>query len=653
MNAFRPTAAMLAVCVASVTAGCGTVREARDEVMAQLPIERKAMTMPMTFVDAPTVVERKGKMLTATAVTYKKNTGTWLRNITVDINAGNPTSLSQIVAQFAAKGVNVSSDLALDNITFVGRVNRTDAESALRIVLGSSGLDYDVDDLRKIVTIKPISARTWYINLGNRRSAFSTAGTQGSGNGNGSQGGGAGQQSGQGQQGMQSGQGGQAGGSPQNGGNSSDMQGGGNGQASSNTSQTSSTSGSDSSGSIGVSNNEDFWGALSRELTSRLNVLVPVPKNAGYRGSGTISTGGMVSGAALPSPALPGMPMAGGMPNQYGPGFQGPAMPGALPSDGAGGVSDLYVSKKVGTFALNPETGAITVQAPHWVLSELDTYFTRTAKMFNTLVSFEGRLVLVSNGRNKKEAFDIQRFAQFASGRYGAVISNNGLGGVTVGFQPGSTIPTVSAGGQSVGGALLGIVSAKDGLQIFNDYLEEYTDTLIIQKPRLATTSGVPGTYSNFNRDYYTLVSQSATSGNTGAAVQATTTTLNPIDFGTELQVYPRFDIATGMMRTAIKLRSVVKEGEKPIQQQLTVGNGVQSVTQSIPLPRELKLGGEVLLRDGDLIIVGGQTEDALQTNENGVPGPDGPIGGVLGTKRSTRSGGTYYFALKVTIREL
>jgi hypothetical protein len=79
----------------------------------------------------------------------------------------------------------------------------------------------------------------------------------------------------------------------------------------------------------------------------------------------------------------------------------------------------------------------------------------------------------------------------------------------------------------------------------------------------------------------------------------------------------------------------------------------VQSVTQSIPLPRELKLGGEVLLRDGDLIIVGGQTEDSLQTNENGVPGPDGPIGGVLGTKRSTRSGGTYYFALKVTIREL
>ena len=647
MNAIRPTTAALAVCVATALAGCGTVREARDEVTAQQPIARKAMAEPLAFVDMPVVVERKGRMLTATAVTYQKNTGAWLRNVMVAVNAGNPTSLSQIVAQFAAKGLNVTSDLPLDSMTFTGRVSRTDAESALRLVLGSSGLDYDVDDQRKIVTIKPVSARTWYINLGNRRSAFSTIGGQGSMGGNSSQAGGNDPQSGQGQQGMQSGgqAGGQSGGLTQNSGSTSGVQGAGNGQSNQNGSQTASSSSSDNSGGIGLSTNEDYWGALSRELTSRLQVLIPVPKNSVNRGSAIA--------AGAPLPQLPGLPMAGGLPMQLNPALQAPTMPNGQPSDGANTVADLYVSKKIGTFALNPETGAITVQAPHWVLSDLDTYFNRTAKMFNTLVSFEGRLVLVSNGRNKKEAFDVQRFAQFASGRYGAIISNNGLGGVTVGFQPGTTIPTVSAGGQNVGGALLGIVSAKDGLQIFNDYLEEYTDTLIIQKPRLATTSGVPGTYSNFNRDYYTLVSQSATSGNTGAAVQATTTTLNPIDFGTELQVYPRFDIATGMMRTAIKLRSVVKEGEKPIQQQLTVGNGVQSVTQSIPLPRELKLGGEVLLRDGDLIIVGGQTEDALQTNENGVPGPDGPIGGVLGTKRSTRSGGTYYFALKVTIREM
>jgi hypothetical protein len=645
MKSISLTAAALPVCMAVTLAGCGTVREARDEVTSQQPIARKAMAEPLVFADGPAVVERKGRMLTATAVTYQKNTGVWLRSVMVDVNAGSPTALSQIVAQFAAKGVNVTSDLPLDNVTFVGRVNRTDAESALRLVLGSSGLDYDVDDQRRIVTIKPISSRTWYINLGNRRSAFSTAGTQGTVGGNAPQSGGTDGPSGQGQQGNQSGQAGQTGGVAQNTGNTSGVQGTGTGQSNASGSQISSTSGSENLGNIGSSNNEDFWGSLSRELTSRLQVLVPVPKGAVNRGNA------MAVGAPLP--ALPGLPMPAGLPTQLNPALQAPAMPTGQPGEGASAVADLYVSKKIGTFALNPETGAITVQAPHWVLSELDTYFTRTAKMFNTLVSFEGRLVLVSNGRNKKEAFDIQRFAQFASGRYGAIISNNGLGGVTVGFQPGTTIPTVSAGNQDVGGALLGIVSAKDGLQIFNDYLEEYTDTLIIQKPRLATTSGVPGTYSNFNRDYYTLVSQSATSGNTGAAVQATTTTLNPIDFGTELQVYPRFDIATGMMRTAIKLRSVVKEGEKPIQQQLTVGNGVQSVTQSIPLPRELKLGGEVLLRDGDLIIVGGQTEDSLQTNENGVPGPDGPIGGVLGTKRSTRSGGTYYFALKVTIREL
>src|SRR5207244_3411366 len=121
MNAFRLTAVAMAACAVTVLAGCGTVRDARDEVVAQQPVARKAIAEPIMLAETPVVVERKGKMLTATSVSYQKNSGAWLRNIMVDVNAGNPTALSQIVAQLAAKGLNVSSDLPLDNITFVGR----------------------------------------------------------------------------------------------------------------------------------------------------------------------------------------------------------------------------------------------------------------------------------------------------------------------------------------------------------------------------------------------------------------------------------------------------------------------------------------------------------------------------------------------------
>jgi hypothetical protein len=608
--------------MAVLVASCGNVARIRDEVSNQIPAATQAMEAPIQTAELSRVVERKGAMLSVTEVVYRKDSGAWLKSKTLSLIAREPISMSQVLAQFAAKGINVATDLPLDSITYVGTVNTTDAESALKQVLGSVGLDFKTDDARKLVVVKPLASRTWTLNLGNRKTTYASGemagGLGGSNSGTGQPQGG-GQAS---QPGMQGGTSAQASGA---GGQSGTANGAQNGSGQQNGNQGGGTS---------VVAAEDFWGALDRELTKRLTVLVPV---AGARNQAAPTAQGA-------TPLVPGI----------GPGAPMPApmampAPGGASGDTASG--DLYASKKIGSFSLNPETGAITVQAPHWILNDLDVYFRRTQDMFNTYLSFEGRLLLVTSTRSNSEGFDIQHFAQWAGGRYGAVLSNNGLGGVTVGFGPGK-IPSVTAGAQQVGGALMGIISAKDGLQIFNDYLEQLGMVRVLQRPRVATNSGVPGEFSNITPRYYNTVSQTAAAGNTGSATQATSNTIVTKEFGTELQIFPRYDIATGLIRAKIKMRNIIPAGEQQIPQVVNVGSSSQTVIARIPLERRLNYSGEALLRDGDLIIVGGQSEDSLQTDENGVPGDTAPISGLFGIKTATTSHGTYYFALKVSVKK-
>ena len=127
-------------------AGCGNVARVRDEISAQLPSAQRALEVPVQVVALPRVVERQGALLPVREVVYRKGSGAWLKAKSLSLIAREPISLSQVVAQFAAKGINLVSDMPLDAINYVGTVNQTDAEAALKQVLGSVGLDFVVDD---------------------------------------------------------------------------------------------------------------------------------------------------------------------------------------------------------------------------------------------------------------------------------------------------------------------------------------------------------------------------------------------------------------------------------------------------------------------------------------------------------------------------
>lgn len=519
----------------------------------------------------------------------------WLASKRISLGLDNPVPLSTVLRMVNEEGVNVVSDQSLDGYTWSGRISNADLDTVLRVVLGGVGLDYEVDDGRQLVTVRPVRARTWTLNVGPRSTTFASGGANATA--------------------LNA--------------NDTDITNASNGGMGGgrNLAGMGSSGGQESGTGARIYAADNFWQSLTRELDNRLQVRLRSEQ-------GSIAGQGSSPTAVVPAAA----PITGG------------AAAGAAPSgDSSGGQG---ARTWIGSYAINPETGSVTVSGPAWLLSDLDTYFMKVQAMYNASITFKGELLMVSRKRSDTEGLDVTSFAKFASGRYGAVIQNNALGGVTVSMPSGGGLPSVSAGAQTVGGALIGITSAADSLQVFNSWLSEMGRVSIVEEPVVTTTSGVPAEFSNKTPTYFNLVTQETSSGGISGAVSATKNTLQSKSFGTQLTINPRFDYSTGLIRAQINLNHVLPNGFQQINQTISSGNTFNTVPTQIPLDTQMSYNGEALLRDGDLIVIGGLSKENRSLNEDGLPGKKGTISGPFGKKAASRDQQTYYFALRVSVKE-
>lgn len=605
--------------LAALITGCASTAPFDDQSALRKELANTAVardTAPAVLAEDNRVLETPGAFIPLQKRKYEETT--WLKDIRVQLQMGTVHSqrvtLSEVLRMLAKQGVNVTSELPLDRYYYTGySLNDLDAESALKMILTSAGLDYQVDSVRKLVVVKPMGSRTWYLNIGNRKSTYA------------------------------SGTSGEAQSTSSGSGTSSTV----------NSALNTEKSRAESTGASTINSADDFWGSLKAELEARLKVMMLEPQVSQNTAAPVVTAPVASAGLSLP-PMIPPPPMGAdgkasvAKPTLTMPTATAPALAVAQPASSEG---LNYVSKTVGTYAINPETGAITVQAPHWVLDEMDTYLKRVQSMYNTDLVFQGELIMLSTESSKSEGLDISSFARFANQRYGVVFKNNGLGGVTLSFPQGSLLPTVATGPMALAGPALGITSALDGLQIFNAYLTNLGRVSSLQKPVLTTTSGVPADFRRTVTRFFNTVSQQAASGGTGGAAVGTQNTLISQDFGTILRVNPRVDVATGLIRAQIELVQTTQAGTQNVTQALTSGDSVQQVETQLPIVSKIIYSGEALLRDGDLVVMGGQTEDTENNTRDGITGlMDAPaVGSVFGKAAKQKTRNIFYFALKVT----
>lgn len=544
--------------------------------------------------------------VTATAKQAEKHDWLASKRITLTV-AKTGMLVEQLISHFGAQGVRIASRVPVTGLSYRGLgVSDMDAESAVKVVFGSIGLDVDFDDQNKTVLLKPLETKTWFLGIANRKSTF-RAGRAGS-----------------------------------------------SGAAAASTTAPQSTSGSSAnalpglqsvqdtgSGSIEV--NSDFWKALKEDLKARVSVMMPRMAQSG-------------TGAFPPLP----LPVAGAMPALPPAAGQPPAVLTGTPAVAAAVTPDANANSplekiEMGTLSINEETGAVSVQAPSWLLEDIDRYMLRIIDSANTTITFTGEIIAVETNSDKSSGLDLSGFGKFAAGRWGALISNNPLGGVTVSFPSnGSKIPSLTANASVPGvGSLVGIKSDIDGLSIFNAYLSQFGMTKVLQRPVLATTSSVPGEFQRITTKYYNNISQTAASGGTGSAAVGTTNSLVPVQLGTLLRVVPLFNPLTRTVRTQLSIQQSVQTGVQNEAQMLTVGNTVQQITTAIPIVSRMSYAGETVLRDGDLIIVGGMVEDSGDDVDSGILGLDKTVLSPITRQGKTKSAHqTYYIALRVAVEK-
>ena len=230
-------------------------------------------------------------------------------------------------------------------------------------------------------------------------------------------------------------------------------------------------------------------------------------------------------------------------------------------------------------------------------------------------------------------------------------ITNNALGGVTV--SGGQAVP----GTEAVAGTMLGVQKlAGNPAQAFLAYLEANSEFSIMQRPLVAVTNGVPGEFGQYDTLFYNQISQQASASSGDGAVVGTTNELVPFKVGNLLRIVPYYDAETGYVRSPITFSQSVQTGTYESIQFITGADGsIQNIPSEIPLIRDSNYSGEVMMRDGDMMIIGGQISEQGDSSGSGIPGfnaRNNPLSALMGQKRHSDSRSTYYLALTLKVRK-
>lgn len=583
-------AASIVLSLVACTTGVGEFSESTNKHSKELEEWKKRMSEPrdqrVKITDMPVAGQR---------VALQKHR--WLKDKRISLavsKTGDGVTAQTLAMMLKENGIEVMSSLPLDGYHYNGfGVRNVDGETALRMLFGPMGLDYDINDENQYVVITPNRAKTFYLKFGERKSTYESGSISGNV------------------------------GTTDSGSSSSSSSSSGQASLIMNGVETGLDTGE---GKINI--DSDFWGNLEKELNALLTQCIP-------------------TASAVSVSSLPPLPLEMG-----GSGMMGGMMPPSMPTASAASES-LCADQKIGNFALNATTGAVTVQAPHWILDSVGKYLDNVKKDNSVTLVYEGMLISVTTSREKSEGIDLAGFMSFANGELGMAVSNNALGGVTV-----SPSGDITVGGSPVADTILGIKKLKGNpAQAFLAYLEANSEYSIKQKPRVAVTNGMPGEFGQYDTLYYTQISQNTTGGDSSAAggVVATSNQLVPFKVGSLIRIVPYYDDETGYVRSPITFTQSVQTGTYETTQYITAGNTTTPVPSVIPLIRDSNYSGEVLMKDGDMLIIGGQVSESGESSGSGLPGYNAEgnwLSGLMGVKSHKDQVSTYYLALTLRVNK-
>ncbi|MFU1524274.1 hypothetical protein ACM3N2_17940 [Aeromonas hydrophila] len=517
----------------------------------------------------------------------------WLKNKRVNIQKKNGSSLSlgSIVSQFAEAGINISSSLPLQTYTYNGfSIKNTDALTALEVIAGTTGLDFVVEkrpgSREWYVSIIPMGVSEYALNFTNRDISLNVIGQ------------------------------------------SLDKSSLGKMEAESDSgSDSGKTAGQADTSSIKYST-PSFFDELSKELESRLQRQLP------YSGGAIVGAPVDLAGMGGGIPSLPDLPVPGNV-----------SVGGAVPSVGAGSANSGYQSVSVGNYTVNKATGRVTVHAPRHVRKAIMSYLRDIDMEMSANIELTGKIFVLNESSSESQGIDISAFIKFANNEFGVAVSNSVINGLNVMTLEDGSVKVGSD--DAMAGSLVGMVNKSSDrlIQVFNAYLESQANTVTILEPHANTTSGVPASISQ--RRPLTFSRYEATASGGENSNVATSNKFFTIEFGTSLNILPKYDAKKDVVRAQIDLTQVVQGGTQEIQQVVTTSKDIETKTTKLPIPDIYSIQTEAIIRNGALVLMGGQSLASDDNSVGGITGlVDSPLGGLFGKGAKNNNSRRFYMVL-------
>lgn len=378
----------------------------------------------------------------------------------------------------------------------------------------------------------------------------------------------------------------------------------------------------------GISTTNDFWSTLGKEIESRCEILVPVKKaDGGMQSAGQQVVMGNSADSALVNGLQAGM---GG------------------PAAAADDEDDLYSKIKTCVHSINPNTGTITVQGPNWVHSDLAEYFDRVNLTMNTRITLKTRIVLMRDNGSKSTGLDFNALKLSAAGK-GFAVQNNALGGATLTKMVDTGLASFSATG-ALAQSFVGYTG--DGMQAVMGFLETQGKLTTEMEPTITTVSGVPTTFERVSPIIYFRYTQEASTGE-GSGVSITSEEVER-QIGSTIRVNPTYDIDRKVVRTQIGIDQRYLTGWQNEVNYLSAGGTIETVPVRVPMIDKISMNGELLLRDGETVVVGGQRFTSTEMNEKGITNMRKIpfLGNLFGSSSDQMETFTYYAIMTVHIDE-
>jgi MSHA biogenesis protein MshL len=261
----------------------------------------------------------------------------------------------------------------------------------------------------------------------------------------------------------------------------------------------------------------------------------------------------------------------------------------------------------------NPETGVISIRATARQHARVQEFLDQVMASAQREVLLEGTIVEVDLNNNYQQGIDWSAFrtggAGFKSGQ-GAV----GTSGISnVGTNTLTATPT---------GSIFAIDYASHNFTAALSLLESFGTVRVLSSPRVTVLNNQTAVLKVVdNLVYFTIQSQLAAATIGTAALATFTTTPNVVPVGFVMNITPQIsDNGSVVLNLKPSISRVTSSVQDPNPNLLI--NGTQIVSK-IPQVQTREMESMLRLNDGQVGVMGGLIQDAVQNTEDSIPGLD------------------------------